>query len=583
MDAGYDGSIRVDTSIDSKGFNAGVKGITATLKKVALAIAGAFAIGAVIRFVRMAAMAIGRLFKDLDDSLSKTSAFRTQIDQLSETFSDLKGAFLAAFATLLIAATPAINAVVSWMIQMLNTISMVIASMAGMKTVMQYVAGSAEKAAKAAKGALAGFDEINVLQQPNEAAGAGTMQFQEVAVPADYAKTVWESFKTWFHDHIIQPIKDWIAQAWDSLPDWFKNLVAHINGFIITAVGLIISFISTANGFLLTTWEKIKTKAGEVRDWIVEKWGKFSEWFKTTITEPLQQWFKETWEKVKQWASDTWQSIVDKWNNAPTWFQTLVDSIKAKFSDAWENIKQKASDAWQSIVDKWNNAPEWFRTNVIESLKNKFSEVWENIKTWAGNAWENVKQIWANIGAWFTTNITDPIKEAFKTALDWVSEKWNTVFAGVTELVKNSVNTVIDFINGMISAIAGGLNSVIGSLNSISVEVPSWVPVYGGQTWGINLPTVSAPQIPHLATGAVIPPNSRFLAMLGDQRSGTNIEAPADLIRQIVREEVGQQQTDISVSFGGSMGELVRMLQPEIKRETVRRGKLLIQPKGSTA
>ena len=51
-----------------------------------------------------------------------------------------------------------------------------------------------------------------------------------------------------------------------------------------------------------------------------------------------------------------------------------------------------------------------------------------------------------------------------------------------------------------------------------------------------NIPTVD---LPMLATGAVIPPNAPFMAILGDQRHGTNIEAPLDTIKQAVREVVG--------------------------------------------
>ena len=42
--------------------------------------------------------------------------------------------------------------------------------------------------------------------------------------------------------------------------------------------------------------------------------------------------------------------------------------------------------------------------------------------------------------------------------------------------------------------------------------------------------------IPFLAQGAVIPPNKQFLAVLGDQKSGTNIEAPLDTIKQALAE-----------------------------------------------
>jgi hypothetical protein len=72
----------------------------------------------------------------------------------------------------------------------------------------------------------------------------------------------------------------------------------------------------------------------------------------------------------------------------------------------------------------------------------------------------------------------------------------------------------------------------------------------------------------------VIPPNSEFLALLGDQRSGRNIEAPEDLIRQIVREEVGDQ--NINITFGGTMGALIRTLKPYIDKENQRIGDNLI-------
>ena len=108
---------------------------------------------------------------------------------------------------------------------------------------------------------------------------------------------------------------------------------------------------------------------------------------------------------------------------------------------------------------------------------------------------------------------------------------------------------MIDLINGMIRAIVNGLNAVIGAMNKIKVTIPDWVPVFGGQTWGVSIPTVTAPQIPRLATGAVIPPNAEFAAIFGDQRSGRNIEAPEGLIRQIIREEMGKLEAEIGINF----------------------------------
>ena len=123
--------------------------------------------------------------------------------------------------------------------------------------------------------------------------------------------------------------------------------------------------------------------------------------------------------------------------------------------------------------------------------------------------------------------------DAFWTGLsDRVGDIWN----GIVNTVKGAVNSLIGFINGMISAVVGGLNSAIDALNSLSVDIPDWVPVVGGNRLGFSIGHVTAPQIPYLAQGAVIPANREFLAVLGDQSHGTNVEAPLDTIKQAVAE-----------------------------------------------
>ena len=86
--------------------------------------------------------------------------------------------------------------------------------------------------------------------------------------------------------------------------------------------------------------------------------------------------------------------------------------------------------------------------------------------------------------------------------------------------------------------------------------------------------------IPKLAQGAVLPPNKPFVAMLGDQTRGRNLEAPEDLIRQIVREESGSQGTTIVIKADGDLGALVRLLKLNIDEEDQRVGtKLVLEDK----
>lgn len=243
----------------------------------------------------------------------------------------------------------------------------------------------------------------------------------------------------------------------------------------------------------------------------------------------------------------------------------------------WDDVQKAAGKAWEWIKNAWQDAGDWFHDEVSEQVTKGFNVAWEDVKIFSSRAWRGITETWGEAGEWFRSRITTPLQEAFGAALDWVEDKWHDVFTDVKSFVKQQINAIIDFINGMISAIASGINAVIDGLNSIQVKVPDWIPVFGGKSWGLNLPAVEAPQIPRLATGAVIPPNAEFAAILGDQRNGRNLEAPEGLIRQIIREEVGQVQADVRIAFGGSLAALVRELKPYIDQESVRVGGSLVQ------
>ena len=106
--------------------------------------------------------------------------------------------------------------------------------------------------------------------------------------------------------------------------------------------------------------------------------------------------------------------------------------------------------------------------------------------------------------------------------------------------------------------------------------MPDWVPGIGGKKFGFSIDPIS---IPRLARGAVIPPNREFLAVLGDQKSGTNIEAPADLIRQIVAEELSRRDPSggaVTINFTGNLAQLARVLKPQLDKEAARKGTKLV-------
>lgn len=117
-------------------------------------------------------------------------------------------------------------------------------------------------------------------------------------------------------------------------------------------------------------------------------------------------------------------------------------------------------------------------------------------------------------------------KGDWKDAWEDIKNIFGDLFGGIFDIATGVVNMVIGVVNSMLNALENGLNFVIRAVNKLSFDIPDWVPGIGGNTFGFNLNEFELPRIPKLAQGAVIPPNKEFMAVLGDQKQGTNIETP---------------------------------------------------------
>lgn len=162
-------------------------------------------------------------------------------------------------------------------------------------------------------------------------------------------------------------------------------------------------------------------------------------------------------------------------------------------------------------------------TNGIKDKINSVLQIFQNLKTNLATKWNEIKA---------------SAETAWKAIGDATRNIWQS---GIVGAIKQSVNSIIGLINRMIEAVTGGVNSIFDKLNTFSVDIPDWVPELGGKHFGFAFQHFKAPKIPYLATGAVIPANAPFTAVLGDQKHGNNIEAPEALIRKIVREESGSR------------------------------------------
>lgn len=205
----------------------------------------------------------------------------------------------------------------------------------------------------------------------------------------------------------------------------------------------------------------------------------------------------KNWDKIKEVAGAVWSWIKDK-------TITFVDGIKSKLS----NLAEK-------IVSIWNG--------IKSSAKEKWNAIWSTIK-------EVVKRI------------VDGIVDKFKGARDKVVD----TFEGIKNKVKEIFNKVIGIVNGAIGTVNGAISGIESAFSFGPWKVPT---PFGSKTIGFSASFPRVPTIPYLAKGAVIPPRSEFLAVLGDQKQGNNIETPEALLRKIVREETGGQQSSGNYRF----------------------------------
>lgn len=118
---------------------------------------------------------------------------------------------------------------------------------------------------------------------------------------------------------------------------------------------------------------------------------------------------------------------------------------------------------------------------------------------------------------------------------------WNSIW----DMIKGVINLVIGGLNGFTGAIEDAVNFFVDGINVLidgANALVGWIP--GVSSHAIpSLGKLDIPDIPELAQGAVIAPNNPFLAVLGDQTTGTNIEAPLDTIKQALVEAMGSAGT----------------------------------------
>lgn len=244
------------------------------------------------------------------------------------------------------------------------------------------------------------------------------------------------------------------------------------------------------------------------------------------------------WQGIKEIANGAWSLIKDiitgAWDVIKTATKGALSIIKSIINVTWNAIKAVTSTVWNAIKKTLSGLWSALKTTaktVFDAIKTKVTGVWDKIKDKTSRTWESVTT--------FVSTKVEAIKTAITDKFNAARDAVKSAFEGIVDFIKRPINQAISIVNNAV----GMINNAIGGIESAFSFGPWTVPTpFGSKTIGFHATFPRIGTIPYLASGAVIPPRSEFLAVLGDQKKGNNLETPESLLRQIVREESGKGQ-----------------------------------------
>ena len=448
------------------------------------------------------------------------------------------------------------------------------------------LADGVTKAGKAAKKSLAGFDQLNILQSPDsgkDSAGAGGAG----SIPDVSGGTV----------TVSSEVQDDITPKIQALIDKIKGFGEEIKTAFMPSISAWSEAFSGLGPSIENAGSRIGTAWTTLKDTALVPFGEYiTTDFIPSIVNDFSTTFAPIFADIMPVAIDTWTTnfengclLIQEYCGI---LQMAYEGVKTVFSDMCESISSNwdtyGGDLLQGFTDFKDGLWEtwWYiYDNIINPVITACSEtlswlwdehlkpLWDSIVEFVLSVSENILALWNGfikpvvdyvvaILAPVVTNVINGIWDAICIVFAWISDvisgllkyldgfiqfivgvftlDWERAWGGIKKMfegvwtsfegtVKGVVNAIIWVINQLIAAIYSGISGIVNGLGKIVDTVGDML----GQNWGFSMPT-RAPKIPYLAQGAVLPPNKPFMAVVGDQKHGTNIEAPLATIQEAV-------------------------------------------------
>lgn len=156
----------------------------------------------------------------------------------------------------------------------------------------------------------------------------------------------------------------------------------------------------------------------------------------------------------------------------------VVNKVVAWLKEKWAKILEYVQEQYEKFIETWQKRLE-FISGMFTGWKDTLVAVFTSLKELVIGVWDS---LWKGITDLFERNIKI-LLTATLFVVDWMLTKWDNFRDGLTDIWGAIVGMIYEFVNNII----GLVNKIIGALNTIQVDIPDWVPEFGGQSWGIDI------------------------------------------------------------------------------------------------
>jgi len=272
-----------------------------------------------------------------------------------------------------------------------------------------------------------------------------------------------------------------------SVAQWALNVAMSANpiGIVIGLIALLVGgivWVATQTTFFQDAWAVMSTAIGAAFTWLWEvvlspvftAIGAVFTWLYENVITPIVTGimiYVGLWAAIFTWL----------WN---TVLSPIFAAIGKVFAWLFDNVIMPVVNSIIASVKAWGAIFSWLNSTIIQP-------------------------VFAALGVafnWIWANVISPVAKFISGAITNVGSTVKSVFGGISGFIGSAFQAVLGVVRGPLNALISLINGVIGGLNTVSVSIPDWVPVVGGQTFGLNIP-----RIPMLARGTNNAPDT-FIA-----------------------------------------------------------------------